>query len=84
MTNRTFPDDFVPAAPRKDAGTVTASEIIAMALCDDTSFDAIQAQTGMSEAQVIKLMQRSIKPGNFRRWRKRASGRAAKHEARLV
>lgn len=84
---RTFPDDFVPAIPRPDRGEVTASEIVAMAWDDETSFDAIEAQTGLVEAQVIKIMRAEMKPSSFRMWRKRVSGRPSKHagpETRLT
>lgn len=56
------------------------SEIIAMAWDDATAFDAIERQFGLSEAETIKLMRREMKPSSFRMWRKRVSGRAAKHE----
>ncbi len=56
------------------------SEIIEMAWCDETSFDAIQAQTGLMEKEVIDIMRRHMKPSSFRMWRKRVSGRKAKHE----
>ena len=55
---------------------ITNSEIIEMAWCDKTSFDAIEATTGYTEKDVIELM----KPSSFRMWRKRVSGRKAKHE----
>lgn len=77
---RTFPDDFIPAAPRADKGAVTASEIVAMAWDDETSFDAIEVQTGLTEAQVIKIMRSEMKPSSFRMWRKRVSGRNSKHD----
>lgn len=83
MTKQKFPDDFVPALPREDKGILTESEIVAMAWCDFTSFDAIRAQSGLSEPQVISIMRRHMKSSSFRMWRKRASGRAAKHEARI-
>lgn len=76
---RTFPDDFIPATPRADKGAVTASEIVAMAWDDETSFDAIEAQTGLSEPDVIKIMRSEMKPSSFRMWRKRVSGRNSKH-----
>ena len=78
---RTFPDDFVPATPRPDRGELTASEIVAMAWDDDTSFDAIEAQTGLSEPEVIKIMRSEMKPSSFRMWRERVSGRSSKHRA---
>lgn len=83
MTQRTFPDDFIPAPPRKDAGTLTTSEIVAIAWDDDTSFDDIKTQSGLSEPDVIKIMQTHMKPSSFRMWRKRVSGRASKHEAKI-
>jgi uncharacterized protein (TIGR03643 family) len=51
-----------------------------MAWCDDTSFDAIERQTGLVEKEVIKIMRAYMKPSSFRMWRKRVSGRKAKHE----
>lgn len=51
-----------------------------MAWDDETPFDAIERHFGLSEAQTIKLMRREMKPSSFRMWRKRVSGRAAKHE----
>ena len=59
--------------------TIDIDEIIAMAWCDKTSFNAIQTTTGLSESQVIALMRQHLKPRSFRLWRKRVSGRLAKH-----
>ena len=56
-------------------------QIIEMAWCDDTSFDAIEAQTGVSEKDVIRIMRTYMKPSSFRMWRKRVSGRKTKHES---
>lgn len=66
-------------APRSDI-SAAHSEVIEMAWCDDTSFDAIHAQTGLQEKDVIKIMQTYMKPSSFRMWRKRVSGRKAKHD----
>jgi uncharacterized protein (TIGR03643 family) len=55
------------------------SEIVAMAWCDKTSFDVIKKTTGLSEKDVIALMRKTLKPSSFRLWRKRVSGRIAKH-----
>lgn len=55
------------------------SQIIEMAWCDQTSFDAIHAQTGLQEKDVIQIMRRYMKPSSFRMWRKRVTGRKAKH-----
>jgi uncharacterized protein (TIGR03643 family) len=59
------------------------SEVIAMAWDDQTSFDVIKLQTGLSEGEVIKLMRQQLKPSSFRLWRKRVTGRAAKHDASM-
>ena len=55
------------------------SAIIEMAWDDEISFDAIEAQTGLAEKQVIAIMRRELKPNSFRVWRKRVTGRASKH-----
>lgn len=83
MTERTFPDDFIPALPRADKGTLTISEIVAMAWDDETSFDDIKIQSGLSESEVIKIMRGHMQPSSFRMWRKRVSGRASKHQVKL-
>ena len=53
--------------------------IIEMAWEDRTPFEAIEYQFGLSEAEVITLMRKELKPGSFRRWRRRVQGRATKH-----
>ncbi|WP_298634068.1 TIGR03643 family protein [uncultured Umboniibacter sp.] len=55
------------------------SELVAMAWCDKTSFDDIELETGFSERQTIRLMRRHLKASSFKLWRKRVSGRVAKH-----
>ncbi len=55
--------------------------IIEMAWEDRTPFDAIHLQFGLSEAAVIQIMRRQLKPSGFRLWRKRVQGRATKHSA---
>ena len=52
-----------------------------MAWEDRTPFEAIAAQFGLSEPDVIRLMRRELKPSAFRLWRKRVSGRTTKHGA---
>lgn len=53
--------------------------VIEMAWEDRTSFEAINFQFGLSEAQVIALMRAELKASSFRAWRKRVSGRRTKH-----
>jgi len=56
--------------------------VIEMAWEDRTPFDAIEAQFGLSEKEVIDLMRREMKPSSWRLWRARVQGRATKHTAR--
>ncbi|PCC98339.1 TIGR03643 family protein [Halopseudomonas pelagia] len=58
-----------------------ASRIIEMAWEDRTPFEAIEAVYGLSEPEVIQLMRQQLKPGSFRLWRARVSGRKTKHGA---
>ncbi|EMY82177.1 TIGR03643 family protein [Psychroflexus gondwanensis] len=53
--------------------------IIEMAWEDRTPFEAIEFQFGVTEADVIKIMQKEMKPSSFRMWRKRVQGRSTKH-----
>lgn len=93
MNKRSFPDDWPEGTAAKSKRNssdlnlqtdtdITESEIIELAWCDETTFDSIQSQTGRSEQEVIKLMRSRLKPSSFKLWRKRVSGRPAKHAAR--
>ena len=62
-----------PLSPRD------TDRIIEMAWEDRTPFDAIEAQFGLAEPEVIVLMRRSLKPASWRRWRARVQGRSTKH-----
>lgn len=63
----------------KELSARDADRIIEMAWEDRTPFDAIEAQFGISEPEVIVLMRRSLKPASWRRWRARVQGRRTKH-----
>ncbi len=56
--------------------------IIQMAWEDRTPFDAITAQFGLPEKEVIKLMKQQMRLKNWKKWRARVQGRKTKH-ARL-
>lgn len=77
----------VPNVPPAAAGKSTAltaediSRIIEMAWEDRTPFESIAVQFGLNEGAVIMLMRRQLKPGSFRLWRQRVTGRATKHAA---
>ncbi len=53
--------------------------IIQMAWEDRTPFDAITAQFGLKEAEVIKLMKSEMRLNNWKKWRARVQGRKTKH-----
>ena len=79
----TQPD--LPAAPKNDLhGAMSAADVsavIGMAWQDDTPFEAMALQFGLSEAQVIALMRQHLKARSFRVWRMRVRGRVSKHQA---
>ena len=54
--------------------------IIEMAWEDRTPFEAIEFQFGLPEKDVIKFMQKHMKPSSFKMWRKRVQGRKTKHQ----
>lgn len=62
-----------------DLSIEDVSRIIEMAWEDRTPFEAIESTYGLPEKHVISLMRRELKPGSFRLWRKRVSGRNTKH-----
>tara|TARA_Y100001001_G_scaffold153116_1_gene166492 strand:+ start:287 stop:484 length:198 start_codon:yes stop_codon:yes gene_type:complete len=52
------------------------SLIIEMAWCDKTGFKAIEAEYGLCESEVMKLMKNHLKPNSYRVWRKRVNRQA--------
>jgi uncharacterized protein (TIGR03643 family) len=58
------------------------NRIVEMAWEDRTPFDAIEAQFGLTEAEVIKVMKNQMHLRNWKKWRARVQGRSTKH-ARL-
>lgn len=58
------------------------NRIIEMAWEDRTTFDAIEEQFGLREADVIKLMKREMKLSSWKMWRERVQGRKTKHAAK--
>jgi|TARA_B100001093_G_scaffold138256_2_gene130773 uncharacterized protein (TIGR03643 family) len=58
--------------------------VIELAWCDKTSFEEIEKVTGLSESETIMIMRNNLKPSSFRLWRKRVSGRIAKHKKKKV
>lgn len=54
--------------------------IIEMAWEDRTPFEAIEAQFGLLEKDVIDLMRNQLKASSFKMWRRRTNGRTTKHQ----
>jgi uncharacterized protein (TIGR03643 family) len=63
--------------------TTETDRMIRMAWEDRTTFEEIEEAYGVSEADVIRIMRRELKPKSFRLWRKRVSGRVTKHRTRF-
>lgn len=61
--------------------TKDIDRVIGMAWEDRTPFDAIKAQFGLTEKDVIELMRREMKRSSFVMWRERVTGRKTKHRA---
>lgn len=55
------------------------SRIIEMAWEDRTAFEAIEAQFGLTQDGVIKVMRANLKLGSFKLWRERTHGQKTKH-----
>jgi uncharacterized protein (TIGR03643 family) len=55
------------------------SRVIEMAWEDRTPFEAIEAQFGLNEAAVTKLMRSQMTGSSFRMWRTRMASRITKH-----
>jgi uncharacterized protein (TIGR03643 family) len=63
------------------ADAVVLDRVIEMAWEDRTPFEAIEAQFGLSEADVIQVMRKSLARSSFDRWRRRVhSGQSQKHQ----
>ncbi len=58
---------------------IHVSEIIEMAWNDKVSFDIIKSNIGSSETEIINIMRRHLRSRSFCLWRKRVTGRVAKH-----
>ena len=71
----------MPADPSTGMSAADVSAVIGMAWQDDTPFEAMALQFGLSEDQVIALMRAHLKARSFRVWRMRVRGRATKHQA---
>ena len=57
--------------------------IIWAAWADRITFEDIKTRTGKTEADVIKIMRRNLKPSAFRLWRKRVHNTSIKHRKKF-
>ncbi len=57
--------------------------VIWAAWADRITFEEIYQISGHTESAVIRIMRRNLKPGSFRRWRKRANSRSIKHRKKF-
>jgi len=64
---------------QKSLGAEAVDRVIEMAWEDRTPFDAIEAQYGLKEGEVIQLMRRNLKQSSWKRWRRRVQNRPTKH-----
>ena len=58
-----------------------APSVIEIAWDDRSSFDAIRVQSALSDATVMTLMRRELKPSAYRLRKQRVRGRSSKHAA---
>ena len=65
---------------KKEITPTDIDRIIEMAWEDRTPFEAIELQFGLLNKEVIDLMRSQLTPNSFKRWRKRNTGRATKHQ----
>lgn len=70
---------FLQRRENLSAGDISA--VIQMAWEDRTSFETIKERVGLSESDVIRLMQLELNPSSYRLWRMRMKGRITKHRA---
>lgn len=66
---------------KKEFTEAEIDRIIGMAWEDRTTFDVIEAQFGINESEVIKIMRKYMKRSSFKMWRERVHGRKTKHKA---
>lgn len=63
----------------KDFSDEDISRIIEMGWEDRTAFEAIEAQFGLNQDGVIKIMRANLKLNSFKLWRARTHGQTTKH-----
>jgi uncharacterized protein (TIGR03643 family) len=84
MANAIAMNPEKPAAAGFSPSVADVSRIIEMAWEDRTPFEAIEAQFGLNESAVVRLMRSEMKASSFKMWRKRMNSRTTKHAALRV
>ena len=57
--------------------------VIWAAWADRITFEEIREKSNFTEAQVIKLMRKELKPSSFKLWRKRVKNNSIKHRRKF-
>ena len=57
--------------------------VIWAAWADRITFEEIREKSNYTEAQVIKLMRKELRPSSFRLWRKRVKNKSIKHRRKF-
>lgn len=70
---------IVMTGMKVDLTAAQVERVIEMAWEDRTPFEAIEAQFGLRESEVIVLMRNQLSRAGWQRWRQRVQGRATKH-----
>ncbi|WP_448528792.1 TIGR03643 family protein [Raineya sp.] len=65
--------------PKYNLSPAEIDRIVEMAWEDRTPFEAIEAQFGLKEQEVIGLMRSEMKKSSWKHWRKRMNSRKTKH-----
>jgi uncharacterized protein (TIGR03643 family) len=81
MSDSTLPTHDKPGPKGLSLSASDISRIIEMAWEDRTPFEAIEAQFGLNESAVVRLMRSEMKASSFKMWRKRMNARTTKHAA---
>ena len=61
----------------------TTEWVVWAAWADRVTFEEIREGSGLTEAEVIALMRRTLKRSRFKRWRARAASQSLKHRKRF-
>lgn len=78
--NGTWPESRT-LLPAPDVGTT--DWVVWAAWADRITFEEIEAVSGLTEKEVIRVMRGALKKSSFKRWRARATSQSLKHRKRF-